>query len=1174
MIHRFKITKMLIRRLLYLSLPVLLLILMGGRISAQCTSWGISAKADSSTCAANGKITLSFTGTGSENVNNMLYSLEPVVEGGFTIPPNTSSVFENVPAGNYKAVAKGVCSGEVVSASVDVTVPGNYVPFTAAVSQQKITLYNCNTGEAFVTVANGKLPFSVTIISAPARYTGTRSFVVNGNFMLSDLWGGDYTLSITDACAATASVQTVSITELPQLSDDDVVFLPPSIVPGTCNKLLFNPPIMNGLSPYGPYFSGTTPLKYSVSYDGVTRMPYRPLGSAAVDTFTLPEGQSYKDIYGRTITYYFQTPCGGEVVLPYTITDPVASTFTVPNCSRSFNAGFNLGENNCICYPVYASLEDSKTGEMRYDTVYYGYFRGEFKDLPYGLYFLNVTTADGAVLRKDFGINSYPPPENPYMIYAVPNAGSVGNDGAVFFNIMRVNGSLTGGTTINLVSPSEYAFSGVVPQSTYLFQASMTTGTPKRCFYPGSYVFRITDECGTYDVPVTVTENDVYRYDWGFTTEQTCTGLLVMPTGVARYQGGTLPTYYKISRGPLGIGVGYDKTIVPAGDTLVLPMEGIYTICVSANPVIVDAYSAIEGGGNGANIKTVDFKYQPLIVDVNKSVGWVCPGQPDNSGSIAAFALGGSKVKTGVYTYKLAAQGQGGIGPYWATNTTGKFSTATSGGAYALVKDQNYDVRVEDECGGAAVQTLKIIDFETAQLAASDKQKYCVGDRIEFKIINLPSTAITYTWTGPDGFTSNLQNPVLSPVTPNSGGNYHVVINSDICMQPIQADVEIEVADIIATCYSAVTDTSVNPYAYSLLGRWRAQRTYVYNAVRTESSTAQATNIRNDGTIKAFKAFWQRTGAVWKPQYDDSRWTWNSETTIYNKKGFEIENKDPLGRFNAGIYGFDNSLVLATVQNSRYREAVYEGFEDYFFGGSSCEDGCPVARSFDFSAYRSNLDSLEAHTGKYSLRIAAGKSAGVTAYVVPDKGNVFNLSFNKEDNNCVAGQVLGSIRANQDALLPVFSPLVGKRILVSAWVKEDRPCSGTTYTGNRMNISVKRGTAATVQIAYPKGPIIDGWQRYEQFIDLPADATALIVSMEATGASTVYFDDLRIHPYNANMRSFVYNPSDLRMMAELDENNYATFYEYDDEGTLIRVKAETENGIKMISETRSALIKE
>jgi hypothetical protein len=82
------------------------------------------------------------------------------------------------------------------------------------------------------------------------------------------------------------------------------------------------------------------------------------------------------------------------------------------------------------------------------------------------------------------------------------------------------------------------------------------------------------------------------------------------------------------------------------------------------------------------------------------------------------------------------------------------------------------------------------------------------------------------------------------------------------------------------------------------------------------------------------------------------------------------------------------------------------------------------------------------------------------------------------------------------------------------------------------------------------------------------------VTLEATGSTTVYFDDLRIHPFNANMKSFVYNPVNLRLMAEQDENNYSTFYEYDDDGTLIRVKKETERGIQTIKETRSALLKQ
>ena len=57
------------------------------------------------------------------------------------------------------------------------------------------------------------------------------------------------------------------------------------------------------------------------------------------------------------------------------------------------------------------------------------------------------------------------------------------------------------------------------------------------------------------------------------------------------------------------------------------------------------------------------------------------------------------------------------------------------------------------------------------------------------------------------------------------------------------------------------------------------------------------------------------------------------------------------------------------------------------------------------------------------------------------------------------------------------------------------------------------------------------------------------------------------------MMSYVYDPISLRLMAELDERNYATLYEYDEEGKLIRVKKETEKGIMTIQENRDNIIK-
>jgi YD repeat-containing protein len=57
------------------------------------------------------------------------------------------------------------------------------------------------------------------------------------------------------------------------------------------------------------------------------------------------------------------------------------------------------------------------------------------------------------------------------------------------------------------------------------------------------------------------------------------------------------------------------------------------------------------------------------------------------------------------------------------------------------------------------------------------------------------------------------------------------------------------------------------------------------------------------------------------------------------------------------------------------------------------------------------------------------------------------------------------------------------------------------------------------------------------------------------------------------MESYVYNNINHRLLAKLDANNFATFYEYDKEGNLIRVKRETEIGIVTLKEIRQSTVK-
>lgn len=375
-------------------------------------------------------------------------------------------------------------------------------------------------------------------------------------------------------------------------------------------------------------------------------------------------------------------------------------------------------------------------------------------------------------------------------------------------------------------------------------------------------------------------------------------------------------------------------------------------------------------------------------------------------------------------------------------------------------------------------------------------------------------------------------------------------------------------------CASNITDTTVNPYKAGLLGNFRPFRGYTYYSNRIETDPSQATNIRNNGAFADFSAFWGFQNGRLVQVADTTRWVWNSETSLLNVKGMELENHDPLGRYNAGLYGYNLTLPVAVVQNSAYTSAAFEGFEDYSFGNTVCDTTCSVTnRALDFTAYAANLDTTQRHTGKYSLKVAGGQAVSLsfktkaTGYALPVINSI-------QAAVCSVSSALKGVYTDSSSLLPQFGPVPGDSMVLSLWVKESQDCNCTAYTRDQVTITLNSAGGAAAIVARPSGILIEGWQRYETVIPVSSGATSVSLSLQATLVGTdVWFDDIRLHPYRANMKSFVYHPVNLRLMAELDENNYATFYEYDDDGTLARVKKETQRGIQTIKETRSYLSK-
>jgi len=161
------------------------------------------------------------------------------------------------------------------------------------------------------------------------------------------------------------------------------------------------------------------------------------------------------------------------------------------------------------------------------------------------------------------------------------------------------------------------------------------------------------------------------------------------------------------------------------------------------------------------------------------------------------------------------------------------------------------------------------------------------------------------------------------------------------------------------------------------------------------------------------------------------------------------------------------------------------------------------------------------------------------------------------------------------------------KYLFSVWVKEVLPSDRAYYKDGkvyyfkdyydymagkysyyRTMVEVNTGTDS-VEFDM-QNEVIDGWRKIEGVFDY--DGLNPISIKLVSGIWGAFFDDLRIHPYDANVNTFVYDNNG-RLKAKLDANNYATFYEYNEEGVPAQLKRETDQGVITISESRQSISK-
>lgn len=369
----------------------------------------------------------------------------------------------------------------------------------------------------------------------------------------------------------------------------------------------------------------------------------------------------------------------------------------------------------------------------------------------------------------------------------------------------------------------------------------------------------------------------------------------------------------------------------------------------------------------------------------------------------------------------------------------------------------------------------------------------------------------------------------------------------------------------------------INPYLYGILGNWRAKADYFFMGDRNNTDASTAENLRTDGYLPGFKAYWKAPASstdVWvrnEPAVvlgNYENWNWKTEMTIYSPFGYDLENINPLPAFSSAQYGYQNMLPLAVANNAMQKEIGYDGFEDYYPWIPK-----PVCTKdhFKFEEYEDNISYQVAHTGECSMGITDGnklqRSFAITSpYVAPQNRTV---PYVLESNDLLSG-----FAPNLNIMSPL-DPEKYQKYVLCFWAKtETRNPVEFDYTGIAPIVMVN-SSSVIVPGSLKKSKLINDWQRYEVLFTIPAYTSApstipeLLLQIENTSGQKIYVDDIRVHPFEANLKSFVYGMYDLRYNAQLDENNFATFYEYDEEGKLVRTKKETERGIMTLQENRS-----
>ena len=416
------------------------------------------------------------------------------------------------------------------------------------------------------------------------------------------------------------------------------------------------------------------------------------------------------------------------------------------------------------------------------------------------------------------------------------------------------------------------------------------------------------------------------------------------------------------------------------------------------------------------------------------------------------------------------------------------------------------------------------------------------------------SPTTTYKWDFGDGTTKLHRSGDTYPSYPYSeNGNYdvNVTINSSCwCDEEIVLTKNIDI-DGCGWIEGRVFDDKNNCGAFDQGEEAEGKIIELYNA----SGQLLMQRLTSAQGYYSFPQYLIKTSETYKVVWGSSQklsFPSNSSFYLITPETFESQNNH-VKNINFGFLSDDECNINYDLDFS-----------------STCVDN---AASFDIKNAASQTDYLNS-SNTYSWDFGDGNTSSQQSgnHQYTDVGS-YNVSVTVE-NSCACDNTVTLTKQIEiedcpdcEECVSSFAPLQSKEYVVSCWVSAENPDGKTHF--NDVALVVSFENSDYVKEFYPTGQVIDGWQRIEGIVTVPGSATKLHLELQNNSQEGFYLDDVRMSPKNSSFVTYVYDPLTLRLVAELDEHNYATIYEYDEEGALIRVKKETERGVQTIQESRN-----